>query len=194
MGSTRAASVDSSKASHKGHNSAEAPPGTGKPAYSPAKSGRPEPRRAHSCSSSPLLFNPASARPLTSPLDELTTLFSSGRSLLRKSSAGRKIREPGFNSNINALSREEAGTTPPSPLLQDKNANNHSAPHCHSHTHSPSPAPLENGNQLSNGSPDDEAHSKSSSSATSSLHRHLDGHHSPRSHLNFSPFGTGAAL
>lgn len=30
---------------------------------------------------------------VTSPLDELTTLFSSGRSLLRKSAAGRKIRE-----------------------------------------------------------------------------------------------------
>lgn len=30
---------------------------------------------------------------VTSPLDELTTLFNSGRSLLRKSAAGRKIRE-----------------------------------------------------------------------------------------------------
>ncbi|XP_035266234.1 unconventional myosin-XVI isoform X2 [Anguilla anguilla] len=183
MGLTRTASVaapESSKASHRGHSSAEAPLGTGKPPFSPAKTGRPEPRRAHSCSSSPLLFNPASARPLTSPLDELTTLFSSGRSLLRKSSAGRKIREPGFNSNINALGRDEAGTTPPSPQLQDKNANNHTAPqaHSHSHTHSPSPAPLENGNQLSNGSPEDEGHSKTNSSATSSLHRHLDGHHS----------------
>uniref|UniRef100_A0A672L491 Myosin XVI n=1 Tax=Sinocyclocheilus grahami TaxID=75366 RepID=A0A672L491_SINGR len=66
-----------------------------KPPFSPVKTSRPEPRRAHSCSSSPLLFNPANGRPLTSPLDELNTLFSSGRSLLRKSTTGRKIRDSG---------------------------------------------------------------------------------------------------
>uniref|UniRef100_A0A673XRC8 Myosin XVI n=1 Tax=Salmo trutta TaxID=8032 RepID=A0A673XRC8_SALTR len=68
------------------------------PPYSPAKSTRPEPRRSHSCSSSPLLFNPANGRPLTSPqpaLDELNTLFSSGRSLLKKTTTGRKMREGG---------------------------------------------------------------------------------------------------
>lgn len=65
------------------------------PPYSPVKMTRPEPRRAHSCSSSPLLFNPANGRPLTSPLDELNTLFSSGRSLLRKS--GRKMRDGGLS-------------------------------------------------------------------------------------------------
>lgn len=72
--------------------------GGGKPPYSPVKGGpsaRPEPRRAHSCSSSPLLFNPANGRPLTSPLDELNTLFSSGRHLLRKSSTRRKVRDAG---------------------------------------------------------------------------------------------------
>ncbi|KAG7467471.1 hypothetical protein MATL_G00153880 [Megalops atlanticus] len=193
---TRAASVatsDPSKASHKGgHSFGEPPPSTGKPPYSPAKTGRPEPRRAHSCSSSPLLFNPASSRPLTSPLDELTTLFSSGRSLLRKSHAGRKIREPaGFNSNINLPSREDPGTTSPS-QLQDRNANNHAGPH--PHAHSLSSAPAENGNQLSNGSLEDEGHSKPNSSTLSSLHKHMDSHHSQRGHLNFSPFGAGAAL
>uniref|UniRef100_A0A4W4GS45 Myosin motor domain-containing protein n=1 Tax=Electrophorus electricus TaxID=8005 RepID=A0A4W4GS45_ELEEL len=96
---TRAASVasaESAKAGHRGgYGVAETPPGSAKPPYSPAKSSRPEPRRAHSCSSSPLLFNPANGRPLTSPLDELNTLFSSGRTLLRKSTTGRKIRDTG---------------------------------------------------------------------------------------------------
>ncbi|CAL8268518.1 unnamed protein product [Lota lota] len=133
------------------------------PPYSPGKSGRPEPRRAHSCSSSPLLFNPANGRPLTSPLDELNTLFSSGRHLLRRS--GRKRRDGGFNSNIN----QDCGSAPtsPSPQLQDKNANNH-APN------SSSSAPVENGNQITNGSMEDVSHSKSSSA---SLHRHMDSHH-----------------
>ncbi|KAF3843141.1 hypothetical protein F7725_001990 [Dissostichus mawsoni] len=130
------------------------------PPYSPVKMTRPEPRRAHSCSSSPLLFNPANGRPLTSPLDELNTLFSSGRSLLRKPSSGRKTRDGGFNSNINL----------PSVQLQDKNANNHT------HPHSQSSAPVENGNQISNGSLEDESHSKSNSSS-STLHRHMDSHH-----------------
>ncbi|XP_061579339.1 unconventional myosin-XVI [Cololabis saira] len=170
---TRAASVtggpDSGKAS-----AAQRPGGEplGKPPpYSPVKMSRPEPRRAHSCSSSPLLFNPANGRPLTSPLDELNTLFSSGRSLLRKSTSGRKMRDGGFNSNINLPGREECGSAPTSPSLQlqDKNANNHSL-------HSPSPVPVENGNQISNGSLDDEGHGKSHSSAAS-LHRHMDSHH-----------------
>ncbi|KAJ0070323.1 hypothetical protein NL108_007665, partial [Boleophthalmus pectinirostris] len=115
------------------------------PPYSPVKASRPEPRRAHSCSSSPLLFNPANGRPLTSPLDELNTLFSSGRSLLKKSTPGRKMRDGGFNSNINLPGREEYGSAPtsPSPQLQDKNANNHTP-------HSTTPAPMENGNQISN--------------------------------------------
>uniref|UniRef100_A0A8C1UXT3 Myosin XVI n=1 Tax=Cyprinus carpio TaxID=7962 RepID=A0A8C1UXT3_CYPCA len=79
---------------HKiGHGLAETPPSSSKPPFSPVKTSRPEPRRSHSCSSSPLLFNPANGRSLTSPLDELNTLFSSGRSLLRKSTTGRKIRD-----------------------------------------------------------------------------------------------------
>lgn len=155
------------------------------PPYSPVKVSRPEPRRAHSCSSSPLLFNPANGRPLTSPLDELNTLFSSGRSLLKKSTTGRKMKDGGFNSNINLPGREEYGSAPtsPSPQLQDKNANNHT---------STTPAPMENGNQISNGSLEEDTHSKSNSSSI--LHRHMDSHHTQRGHLNFSPFGAGAAL
>ncbi|XP_030642796.1 unconventional myosin-XVI [Chanos chanos] len=167
------ASSESPKTSHKGgHGLAETPPGSAKPPYSSAKSSRPEPRRAHSCSSSPLLFNPANGRPLTSPLDELNTLFSSGRSLLRKSTTGRKIRDSGFsNSNINLPGREEQGSASSSPQLQDKNANNHTS------ANSPNPAPVENGNQLSNGTLEDEGQSKSNASSASSLHRHMDSHH-----------------
>ncbi|XP_020568927.1 unconventional myosin-XVI isoform X1 [Oryzias latipes] len=170
LAQNRAASIPSCSDSPK--TSSQRPCGEplGKPPpYSPVKASRPEPRRAHSCSSSPLLFNPANGRPLTSPLDELNTLFSSGRSLLRKSTSGRKSRDGGFNSNINLPGREECGSAPTSPsLLQDKNANNHSL-------HSPSPITIENGNQISNGSLEDESHSKSNSST--SLHRHMDSHH-----------------
>ncbi|CAI5655783.1 unnamed protein product [Oreochromis niloticus] len=168
---TRAASVTGSSDSSKTSSQRTGGEPLGKPPpYSPVKVSRPEPRRAHSCSSSPLLFNPANGRPLTSPLDELNTLFSSGRSLLRKS--GRKMRDGGFNSNINLPGREDCGSAPTSPSLQlqDKNANNHSP-------HSQSPAPVENGNQISNGSLEDESHSKSNSSSTPSLHRHMDSHH-----------------
>ncbi|KAK2839918.1 hypothetical protein Q5P01_013658 [Channa striata] len=185
---TRAASVTGGSDSCKTSSQRASGEPLGKPPpYSPVKMSRPEPRRAHSCSSSPLLFNPANGRPLTSPLDELNTLFSSGRSLLRKS--GRKMRDGGFNSNINLPGREECGSAPTSPSLQlqDRNANNHSP-------HSPSPAPVENGNQISNGSLEDESHSKSNSSSAASLHRHMDSHHNQRGHLNFSPFGAGAAI
>ncbi|XP_049583907.1 unconventional myosin-XVI isoform X1 [Syngnathus scovelli] len=169
---TRTASVtqsDSSKAITSQRPSVE--PLGKPPPYSPGKMCRPEPRRAHSCSSSPLLFNPANGRPLTSPLDELNTLFSTGRSLLRKSSMGRKKRDGGFNSNINLPGREECGSAPSSPSLQlqDKNANNHAV-------HSSSHAPIENGNQISNGSLEDDSHVKSNMS-TSSLQRHMDSHH-----------------
>lgn len=94
---TRAASVIGSSDSPKALSSqrASGEPLGKPPPYSPVKISRPEPRRAHSCSSSPLLFNPANGRALTSPLDELNTLFSSGRSLLRKSTSGRKMRDGG---------------------------------------------------------------------------------------------------
>lgn len=93
---TRAASVTGSSDSSKTSSQRTGGEPLGKPPpYSPVKVSRPEPRRAHSCSSSPLLFNPANGRPLTSPLDELSTLFSSGRSLLRKS--GRKMRDGGLS-------------------------------------------------------------------------------------------------
>ncbi|KAF6724818.1 Unconventional myosin-XVI [Oryzias melastigma] len=120
LAQNRAASIPSCSDSPKASSQRPCVEPLGKPPpYSPVKVSRPEPRRAHSCSSSPLLFNPANGRPLTSPLDELNTLFSSGRSLLRKSTSGRKSRD--------------------------------------------------------GGSLEDESHSKSNSS--SSLHRHMDSHH-----------------
>ncbi|XP_028249307.1 unconventional myosin-XVI isoform X2 [Parambassis ranga] len=187
---TRAASVTGSSDSTKTSSQRAGVEPLGKPPpYSPVKMSRPEPRRAHSCSSSPLLFNPANGRPLTSPLDELNTLFSSGRSLLRKSTSGRKMRDGGFNSNINLPGREECGSAPTSPSLQlqDKNANNHSP-------HSQSPAPVENGNQISNGSLEDESHSKSNSSSSTSLHRHMDSHHTQGFHPRLSNGDESAAL
>ncbi|KAL2081193.1 hypothetical protein ACEWY4_023046 [Coilia grayii] len=93
------------------------------------------------------------------------------------------------NSNINLPGREEQGPTSLSPQLQDKNANTHN----HS-PNSPGSAPVENGNQLSNGSLEDEGHPKSNGSSATLQHRHLDSHHTQRAHLNFSPFGAGAAL
>uniref|UniRef100_G3TRU5 Myosin XVI n=1 Tax=Loxodonta africana TaxID=9785 RepID=G3TRU5_LOXAF len=62
--------------------------------YSPVKASRADHRKCNSNSSSPVPYSPPNSRPLTSPLDELTSLFNSGRSVLRRSAAGRKIREP----------------------------------------------------------------------------------------------------
>uniref|UniRef100_H3BXF1 Myosin XVI n=1 Tax=Tetraodon nigroviridis TaxID=99883 RepID=H3BXF1_TETNG len=172
---TRAASVAGSSDTPKALSSqrASGEPLGKPPPYSPVKMTRPEPRRAHSCSSSPLLFNPANGRALTSPLEELNTLFSSGRSLLRKSTSGRKMRDgERFNSNINLPGKDECGSAPTSPSLQlqDKNANNRS-------TQSSSPVPIENGNQITNGLMEDESHSKPNTSTSTSLHRHMDSHH-----------------
>ncbi|CDQ94883.1 unnamed protein product [Oncorhynchus mykiss] len=127
------------------------PPLIGLEERSPLPTLRPSPPVQSHAVPTPAPPRPCSnGRPLTSPqpaLDELNTLFSSGRSLLKKTTTGRKMREGGFNSNINLPGREEhPGSTPTSssPQLQDKNANNHTPP-------SPSPTPIENGNRLSNG-------------------------------------------
>ncbi|XP_072556998.1 unconventional myosin-XVI-like isoform X2 [Paramormyrops kingsleyae] len=163
------------------YGSAEAPPGIGKTPYSPVKKAHSDSRRAHSCCSSPLLFNPNYARPLSSPLDELSTIFSTPRSLLRKSANSRKIRDTGFNSNMNQAGRVDSGPPSPSPQLQDNNANNHPFS---------SPISIENGNQLCNGLVENE----SQLNIPVSLQRHVDRHQSQRDHFSFSPFGEGAAL
>ncbi|KAG9492232.1 hypothetical protein GDO78_000641 [Eleutherodactylus coqui] len=82
---------------------------------------------------------------VTSPLDELTTLFSSGRSLLRKSAAGRRIRElEGVEMNLNTTSVEDARQ----PDTQDTNANN---PDNQPSSTLSTCLPCDNGNSVSSG-------------------------------------------
>lgn len=61
--------------------------------YSPVKVPRVELKKPNANSSSPPLHSPTNAKPFLSQLDELTLLFSSGRSVLRKTAVGRKIRD-----------------------------------------------------------------------------------------------------
>ncbi|XP_075446830.1 unconventional myosin-XVI isoform X2 [Ascaphus truei] len=102
---------------------------------SPIKTAKAEQRKSHSNLPS-LPFNSTNCRHLTSPLDELTTLFNSGRSLLRKSTAGRRIRElEGVEMNMNICSGEDSVM----PDAEDKNANKQD-----------NSVAIENGNSLSN--------------------------------------------
>ncbi|XP_066236665.1 unconventional myosin-XVI isoform X1 [Saccopteryx leptura] len=145
--------------------------------YSPGKAAaRVDHRKASSNASSPVPYSPPHARPLSSPLDELTSLFSSGRSVLRKSAAGRKIREPeGFETNMNLTSRDDPGTSEISTETQDRNANNHGIQLSNSLS---SAITTENGNSVSNGLPEEEGFSRLSVSgtATSTFQRHRESH------------------
>lgn len=60
----------------------------------PGRAARADPRRPPASACTPAPYSPPGSRPLGSPLDELASLFSSGRSVLRRSAAGRRIREP----------------------------------------------------------------------------------------------------
>uniref|UniRef100_A0A6I8NSX8 Myosin XVI n=1 Tax=Ornithorhynchus anatinus TaxID=9258 RepID=A0A6I8NSX8_ORNAN len=147
-----------------------------KPPYSPGKVARADPRKTNSNSSLPLPYSPPNGRPLSSPLDELASLFNSGRSVLRKSAAGRKIREPeGFETNMNFSSRDDLGTLESGSEIQDKNANNHGIQFSNS---LPCPATAENGNSISNGVPEEDAYSRlaKSNTASSSIQRHAGKH------------------
>ncbi|CAM4400283.1 unnamed protein product [Caretta caretta] len=144
--------------------------------YSPVKVVRAEHRKSNSNSSSTLPYSPTNSRPLTSPLDELTSLFNSGRSMLRKSAAGRKIREPeGVETNMNLTSREDPNTSEIGSETQDKNANNHG-------TESSNPlstsVTAENGNSVSNGLLEENEYSRLSANTTasSSNQRHRESH------------------
>ncbi|XP_019380888.1 PREDICTED: unconventional myosin-XVI [Gavialis gangeticus] len=144
--------------------------------YSPVKVARADHRKSNSSSSSPLPYSPTSSRPLTSPLDELTSLFSSGRSVLRKSAVGRKIREPeGVETNLNLASREDPLTSEPGLEAQDKNANNHGTQPSNPLSCS---VTAENGNSVSNGLPEENEYSRLSASntASSSIQRHRETH------------------
>nr|XP_005904392.1 PREDICTED: unconventional myosin-XVI [Bos mutus] len=61
----------------------------------PGATARGEPRKATTTGApSPAPYSPPNSRALGSPLDELASLFNSGRSVLRRSAVGRRIREP----------------------------------------------------------------------------------------------------
>ncbi|OCT92557.1 hypothetical protein XELAEV_18015613mg [Xenopus laevis] len=114
------------------------------PFSSPIKNARTMLNKSHLGSPSlATSFNDSSH--ITSPLDELTTLFSSGRSLLKKSAAGRKIREQeGVEMNMNVCGSEDAAI----PDTQDNNANNQDNRGPNSRS---SCAAFENGNPVTNG-------------------------------------------
>ncbi|XP_051881505.1 unconventional myosin-XVI [Pristis pectinata] len=98
-----------------------------------------------------LPYSSTISRPITSPLDELSSLFSSGRSLLRKSAAGRKIREQTSGcdeGNFSPSNREENCGPGNIAETQDKNANNPVTRLSPAITAAPT---VENGNQLLNG-------------------------------------------
>ncbi|XP_047410534.1 unconventional myosin-XVI isoform X3 [Sciurus carolinensis] len=140
--------------------------------HSPARAARAEHRKA----AAPAPYSPPNPRPLSSPLDELTSLFSSGRSVLRKSAAGRKIREAqGFETNMNLTGRDDPSTSEIASETQDRNANNHGIQLSNSLS---SAITAENGNSVSNGSPEEDRCSRLSvsSTATPSPQRHRDSH------------------
>ncbi|XP_416950.4 unconventional myosin-XVI isoform X1 [Gallus gallus] len=143
--------------------------------YSP-KVARAEHKKLNSNSSSSFPYSPTNSRSLTSPLDELASLFNSGRSVLRKSAAGRKIREPeGGETNLNLRSREDPNASDTGSETQDKNANNHGT---QSSNPLSSSVTAENGNSVSNGVPEENEYSRLSASTTagSSIQRHRESH------------------
>ncbi|XP_060087750.1 unconventional myosin-XVI isoform X2 [Heteronotia binoei] len=144
--------------------------------YSPVKVPRVELKKPNANSSSPLLHSPTNARPFLSPLDELTLLFSSGRSVLRKTAVGRKIRDLESNeANLNVTSREGSVPVENGSETQDKNANNPGTPAIMSLSGS---VAAENGNSVLNGLPEANKYSRlpNSSETSSSTHTHRESH------------------
>ncbi|XP_045834455.1 unconventional myosin-XVI isoform X1 [Meles meles] len=144
--------------------------------YSPGRAARAEHRKASASPSSPVPYSPPNCRALGSPLDELTSLFSSGRSVLRRSAAGRRIREPeGFETNMNFTGREDAGRSEIASETQDRNANNRGIQLSNSLS---SAIAAENGNSVSNGLPEEDGLCglSVSSSTTSSFQRPRESH------------------
>ncbi|XP_062051238.1 unconventional myosin-XVI [Lepus europaeus] len=134
---------------------------------SPGRAARGDPRRGSSSASSPGPY---------SPLDELASLFSSGRSVLRRSAAGRKIRqEAGFETNMNLTTRDDLSTSELASETQDRNANNHGTQLSNALS---SAISAENGNSVSNGLSEDDGFSRLSVSSTAipSFQRHRESH------------------
>nr|XP_048312451.1 unconventional myosin-XVI [Myodes glareolus] len=144
--------------------------------YSPGRTVRADLRKASSTFSPPSPYSPPNSRPLSSPLDELASLFNSGRSVLRRSAVGRRIREAeGFETNMNLTSRDEPSSTDMASETQDRNANNHGT-----QLSSPlsSAVTAENGNSVTNGLPEEDGCSRLclSGMGTSSFQRHRESH------------------
>ncbi|XP_073068469.1 unconventional myosin-XVI isoform X6 [Manis javanica] len=142
----------------------------------PGRAARADPRRPPASACAPAPYSPPGSRPLGSPLDELASLFSSGRSVLRRSAAGRRIREPeGFETNMNLTSQEDLSTSEITSETQDRNANNHGFQLSNSLSGA---ITAENGNPISNGSPEDDGFGRLSVSgtATSSFQRQRESH------------------
>ncbi|XP_021094989.1 unconventional myosin-XVI [Heterocephalus glaber] len=121
-------------------------------------------------------YSPPSCRAPCSPLDELSSLFNSGRSVLRRSAAGRRIREDGgFETNLNLTSQDDPGTSEIASETQDRNANNHGIQFSNSLS---SAVPAENGNSVSNGLAEDAEYPRVCVSGTGppSFRRHRESH------------------
>nr|XP_045001828.1 unconventional myosin-XVI isoform X2 [Jaculus jaculus] len=145
--------------------------------YSPGRAARADLRKATATSSPPGPYSPPNTRSLASPLDELASLFNSGRSVLRRSAAGRRIREAeGFETNMNLTSRDDPNIPEIASETQDRNANSHHGTPL-SNTLSSAVA-AENGNSVSNGLTEDDSCSRLclSGTGTSSFQRHRESH------------------
>ncbi|XP_063103094.1 unconventional myosin-XVI isoform X3 [Cavia porcellus] len=143
---------------------------------SPARPARAEPRRGAPSPGPAGAYSPPSCRPPCSPLDELSTLFSSGRPVLRRSAAGRRIREAGgFETNLNLTSQDDPSTSEIASEAQDRNANNHGI---HFSNSLSSAITAENGNSVSNGLAEDDGYSRVcvSSTGMSSFQRPRESH------------------
>ncbi|XP_053311241.1 unconventional myosin-XVI [Spea bombifrons] len=143
------------------------------PLSSPVKIARAVQIKSHLISPSLLTNSFANSSQLTSPLDELTTLFNSGKSLLRKSAAGRRIRElEGIEINMNLSSVDDSATSD----TQDNNANNQENPSSNSLS---TCAAFENGNSVTDVTVEDmNSRFLSSNSASSSTSRNKESHSS----------------
>uniref|UniRef100_A0A8C0L9A2 Myosin XVI n=1 Tax=Canis lupus dingo TaxID=286419 RepID=A0A8C0L9A2_CANLU len=174
---TGVAGPDVPKAPQPGSAPAGGPGGPlPKAPYSPGRVARAEPWKASAGPPSPVPYSPPNCRALGSPLDELTSLFSSGRSVLRKSAAGRRIRDPeGFETNMNLSGRDDPGRSEIASETQDRNANNHGIQLPNSLS---SAITAENGNSISNGLPEEDGFSRLSvsSSTPSSFQRQRESH------------------
>ncbi|XP_060040690.1 unconventional myosin-XVI [Erinaceus europaeus] len=145
--------------------------------YSPAKAVRVDHKKTNSNAASPAPYSPPNSRALNSPLDELASLFSSGRSVLRRSAAGRRIREPeGFERNMNLRTQDGPPRTPEvTSETPDRNANSRDSVFSEVLFSS---VTAENGNSLPGGLPEEDGFSRVSvgGTAPSPFQRHRESH------------------